>query len=75
MYKAFGEAPFVQSQQVPVEFEWYDAFTDIEFNPRRSINCQTIAAAMYVDLARAEQLQDAFRDRKSFVKIAYGVSY
>ena len=28
----------------------YDAFTDIEFNPKRSINCQAEAAAMFVML-------------------------
>lgn len=30
----------------------YDAFTDIEFNPNKSINCQAKAAAMYVSLCR-----------------------
>ena len=39
----------------------YDGFTDIEFNPDRSINCQAEAAAVYVALARkglAEQCRD-----------------
>ena len=31
----------------------YDAFTDIEFNPDRSLNCQAKAAACFVGLARA----------------------
>lgn len=31
----------------------YDAFTDIEFNPDRSLNCQAKAAACFVGLCRA----------------------
>ena len=31
----------------------YDAFTDIEFNPDRSLNCQAKAAACFVGLRRA----------------------
>lgn len=30
----------------------YDAFTDIEFNPNKSINCQARAAAVFVSLTR-----------------------
>lgn len=30
----------------------YDGFTDIEFNPGKSLNCQAEAAALYVTLAR-----------------------
>jgi hypothetical protein len=30
----------------------YDAFTDIEFNPQRSLNCQAYTAALYVALHR-----------------------
>lgn len=52
----------------------YDAFTDIEFNPQRSINCQAIAAALYVSLARAVKLEEALRGFRSFRKIGYGVS-
>lgn len=32
----------------------YDAFTDIEFNPRRSLNCQASAAALYVAMNATE---------------------
>lgn len=31
----------------------YDGFTDIEFNPDKSLNCQAEAAALYVALARS----------------------
>ena len=30
----------------------YDAFTDIEFNPDRSINCQAASAAIYKSLVK-----------------------
>ena len=30
----------------------YDAFTDIEFSPDKSLNCQADAAALYVSLAK-----------------------
>ncbi len=36
----------------------YDAFTDIEFNPERSINCQAKAAAVYVSMARQGLLNE-----------------
>jgi hypothetical protein len=32
----------------------YDAFTDIEFNPSKSINCQARSAALFVNLYRKE---------------------
>jgi len=32
----------------------YDAFTDIEFNPEKSVSCQASSAALAVDLRRAE---------------------
>ena len=39
----------------------YDAFTDIEFNPDKSVNCQARTAAMFVALSRlglVEQCRD-----------------
>ena len=30
----------------------YDAFTDIEFNDKRALNCQARAAALYVAIVR-----------------------
>ena len=35
----------------------YEAFTDIEFNPGKSINCQAKAAAVYVSLAKQGMLE------------------
>ena len=49
----------------------YDAFTDIEFNPTRSINCQAQAAAIFVSLYRKGLLQEALLDIDSFERIVY----
>lgn len=38
----------------------YDAFTDIEFNPNRSINCQARAAAIYAALCGGEIVTESF---------------
>ena len=46
----------------------YDAFTDIEFNPDRSINCQAKAAATFVSLKRLGLL-DKVKDPESFRKL------
>ena len=49
----------------------YDAFTDIVFNPQKSINCQAEAAAIYVSLVKQGMLEDALRDKNQFKEIVY----
>lgn len=49
----------------------YDAFTDIEFNPQKSINCQAEAAAVYVSLRKQGLLNEALKDKNSFKEIVY----
>ena len=49
----------------------YDAFTDIVFNPQKSLNCQAAAAAIYVSLRKQNLLQQALKDKFSFLKIVY----
>jgi hypothetical protein len=44
----------------------YDIFTDIEFNPKKSINCQAKAVALYVSLHRAGILRDLLADKKRY---------
>lgn len=50
----------------------YDAFTDIEFNPQKSINCQAKAVALYVSLKRARLIENALSSQENFLKIIYG---
>ena len=45
----------------------YDAFTDIEFNPKRSLNCQAYAAALFVSLSRRDLAGPWLRDPESFI--------
>ena len=49
----------------------FDAFTDIEFNPKKSINCQAQSAAIFVGLSRAGLIRDALSDEKDFLEIVY----
>jgi type I restriction enzyme M protein len=49
----------------------YDAFTDIAFNPEKSINCQAEAAAIYVSLQKQGLLQKALKDKDAFLEIVY----
>lgn len=49
----------------------YDAFTDIEFNPKRSINCQAEAAAIFVSLSRQGLLRDALESEDGFREIVF----
>lgn len=49
----------------------FDAFTDIAFNPQKSINCQAEAAAIFVSLHRQGLLEEALRDKEAFLRIVY----
>lgn len=45
----------------------YEAFTDIEFNPEKSINCQAYSVALYVALQKRGLLQDALSSQEDFI--------
>lgn len=47
----------------------YDAFTDIEFNPEKSINCQARAVALYVSLHRRGLLKKVLDDPEFYVQL------
>ena len=49
----------------------FDAFTDIEHNPERSINCRARTVAKVVGLARAGLLEDALQSPRAFLEIGY----
>jgi hypothetical protein len=51
----------------------YDCFTDIEFNPRKSINCQAYSAALFVSLARRGLLDDALENRNAYLSLLQDV--
>ena len=49
----------------------FDAFTDIEFNPKKSLNCQAASAAIFVGLNRANLIRDTLTCKEDFLKIVY----
>ena len=50
----------------------YDTFTDVEFNPNKSINCQARAAAIFVSLKMSGELEK-IKTFNDFLNITYGV--
>lgn len=52
--------------------ENYNAFSDIEFNPKKSINCQAKALALYISLIKKGVLEEALKNKDFFLEIAYG---
>lgn len=47
----------------------FSGFTDIEFNPEKSINCQAYSAALFVSLVRNGSLERALSSRDSFLEV------
>ncbi|RWK85292.1 MAG: hypothetical protein EOR52_27685 [Mesorhizobium sp.] len=50
----------------------YSAFTDIEFNPDKSINCQAYAVALYVSLHKRGILEAVTSDKEAFLHFLRG---
>ncbi|MBA3525384.1 MAG: hypothetical protein H0T82_00450 [Sphingomonas sp.] len=46
----------IKNEDLAAEVRLYDAFTDIEFNPEKSVNCQARSVALYCSLARVGEL-------------------
>lgn len=49
----------------------YDSFSDIEFNPQKSVNCRAKAAAIYVGLFNSGKLDEALKSKEDFLDIVY----
>jgi hypothetical protein len=49
-----------------------DAFTDIEFNPERSINCQARSAALFCALYHTDRLSFALESQENFLSLYPG---
>ncbi|MCL2110886.1 MAG: hypothetical protein FWH32_01255 [Clostridiales bacterium] len=47
----------------------YNTFTDIEFNHKKSINCQARAAAIFVSLRKNDMLEKSLSDQRVFREI------
>lgn len=49
----------------------FNGFTDIEFNPDKSINCQAYSLALYISLFKLNLLEDALSAPENLKAIAY----
>ncbi|MEQ9725181.1 hypothetical protein ABRP29_06025 [Pseudomonas sp. WHRI 8822A] len=50
----------------------FGAFTDIEFNPARSINCQAYSIALFVSLKHKDLLAQALSSQEAFLEVIKG---
>jgi|SRR6185312_11493659 len=53
----------------------YKGFTDIEFNPAKSINCQARTCALLVSLLKLGALSDALRSQGDFIAMVASDSF
>jgi len=53
----------------------YKGFTDIEFNPAKSLNCQARTCALLVSLIKLEALSDALRSQGDFIGMVASDSF
>lgn len=63
----------VFNKELAKEVLSYQAFTDINFNPEKSINCQAEALSIYVALHEHKLLEEALSSKEKFSKIVYGI--
>jgi hypothetical protein len=49
-----------------------DGFTDIEFNPEKSINCQARSAALFCALYHSDRLEYALESHENFISLYAG---
>lgn len=52
-----------QNEKLANDIMDYDAFTDIEFNHRKSFNCQARAAAIFVSLYKNNKLREVIQNK------------
>jgi hypothetical protein len=58
-----------QHQSLIKDVIQYECFTDIEFNPEKSINCQANSVALFVSLYKKQLLNDALKSKEQFLNI------
>ena len=64
---------FYVHNELAKELIHYQAFTDIEFNPKKSKNCQAKACALFVALHKKGMLSRAISDKEFFKKIMMNI--
>ena len=58
-----------------MELDQYGGFSDIEFNPQRSINCQARSVALFLSLRKRGQLDEAMGSAADFIRIISASAY
>lgn len=58
-----------QNNQFHEEILTFNGFSDIEFNPQKSINCQAYSSALFVSLVKMNKLMDALKSPDDFKRI------
>lgn len=58
-----------QNEYLREEVLQYGGFTDIEFNPKKSINCQAYSVALFVSLEKSGLLKDAITTPEDFLEV------
>ena len=53
----------------------YGGFTDVEFNPQRSINCQARSCALFLSLMKRDLLDEATRSPEEFIRMLQRFDY
>ncbi|CAI1017290.1 Uncharacterised protein [Serratia quinivorans] len=65
-----------QNRKIAFELLNFKGFTDIEFNPAKSINCQARAAALFVSLVNRNMLDDVLSSKNKYLSVLaphYGI--
>lgn len=57
-----------KNQALVANLAEFNCFTDIAFNPMKSLNCQAYAIALYLSLLANGVLEEALKDRDAFLK-------
>lgn len=57
-----------QKENLNSELLEYAGFTDIEFNPKKSINCQAFCVAAYVVLIKNQRFEEVMSDKDLFLE-------
>ena len=60
-----------QNKELLSKLSEYTAFTDIAFNPEKSINCQARSAAICVSLLKKGLLATVLENKETFKEIVY----
>lgn len=58
-----------QNKELAKQLMDFKGFSDIEFNPSRSINCQAYSAALYLSLVMNNKLDDALASPDRFLEL------